>query len=163
MAKAGYALDLKPDGFGAISLAYHATAAFADPLTDELQLVLDENDEPTAPYLPLPSTAPTPDGLTIYTFDAVEGDGHMVYRWRGKLNLLPHPTAYTYCQLRALDYANLVLRMYGDGVLFFERRITSQEPFTLPLSAPYSSFELELVGTSTVRTLQVAEDIGEFD
>ncbi len=163
MAKAGYALDMKPDGFGAISLAYHATAAFADPLTDELQLVLDQNDEPAVPYLPLPSTEPVPDGVTIYTFDAVEGDGHMVYQWRGKLNLLPNPSAFTYCQVRALDYTNLVLRLYGDGVLIFERAISSQETFTLPLISTYDTFEAELVGTSTVRTLQVAEDIGEFD
>lgn len=159
----GRALDLKPDGFGAIRLAYHATAAFADPLTDELQLVLDVDDEPTATYLPLPGTAPLPDGTTIYTFDAATGDGKMVFQWRGKLNLLPNPTAFCYCQVRALDYTNMVLRLYGDGVLFFDRVITSQAPFTLPLIDAYNSFEIEIIGTSTVRTVQVAEDIGEFD
>lgn len=163
VAHAGYAMDMKSDGFGIVPLAYRATAAFADPLTDELQLVLDEDDEPTATYLPLPSTAPVPDGLTIYTFDAEDGDGQMVYLWRGKLNLLPNPAAFSYCQVRAADYENLVLRLYGDGVLFFERVITGQEPFTLPLGDTYTSFEIELVGTSRVRAVQVAEDIGEFD
>lgn len=163
MAKAGYALDMKADGFGAIQLAYHATAAHADPLTDKLHLVLDEDDEPTTAYLPLPSTAPVPDGVTIYTFDSDEGDGHMVYQWRGKLNLLPHPAAFVYCQVRALTYDNLLLRLYGDGVMLTEVAITSQEPFTLPISDAYQSFEIELLGTSTARMVQVAEDISEFD
>lgn len=163
MAKAGYALDMKSDGFGIVALAYHATAVFADPLTDELQLVLDEDDEPTTAYLPLPSTAPTPDGLTIYTFDAADGDGHMVYLWRGKLNLLPNPSAFTYCQVRAESYENLLLRLYGDGVQIFERTITDQDPFTLPLGDTYTTFEIELLGTSRARTVQVSEDIGDFD
>ena len=33
----------------------------ADPVTDNLYLVLDENDEPSTPYLPGTSTAPIPD------------------------------------------------------------------------------------------------------
>ncbi len=161
--KAGYALDMKPDGFGLISLGYHASAAYAPPLTDTLQLVLDELDEPVIEYLPLPSTAPVPDGVTIYTFDSPDGDGNMVYRWRGKLNLLPDPHAFIYCQVRAESYENLVLRLYGDGVPFLTRTLTSQEVFALPLDNAYTTFEIELVGTSTVRTVQMGDDVGEFD
>jgi hypothetical protein len=161
--KAGYALDMKSDGFGLVSLSYHATAAHAPPKTDTLQLVLDELDEPATAYLPLPSTSPTPDGTTIYTFDSPEGDGQMVYQWRGKLNLLPYPASFSYCQVRALDYDNLVLRLFGDGLLLFETVITSSEVFTLPSDDVYETFEIELIGTSTVRTVQVAEDVQEFD
>src|SRR5574341_2134441 len=56
--RAGYALDMTPDGFGLISLAFFATAMYADPLTDKLYLVLTEDNEPADVYLPLPSTAP---------------------------------------------------------------------------------------------------------
>lgn len=161
--KAGFALDMKANGFGLIPLSYHASAPFADPLTDNLYLVIDEDDEPSAPYLPLPSTAPIVDGLTIYTFNAQDGDGRMTYRWRGKMNLLQHPAAFSYCQVRAEDYQNILLRLYADGEIIFEEVVTNQEPFTLPLNADYSTVEIELLGTSRVYTVQIAEDISEFD
>lgn len=162
--RGGFALDMKADGFGLIELGYFATAAFADPLTDQLYLVLTENDEPTDAYLPLPSTAPANvNGLTIFEFNSPQGDGHMVYRWKGKLYLLAHPTAFVFCQVRADDYDNLVLRLYADGVLFSEDVITGETPFTLSLDDDYTTFEIELIGTSRVRTVQVAEDISEFD
>lgn len=156
-------LDMKPDGFGVVPVAYHATAVFSDPLTDNLQLVLDEDDEPTTNYLPLPSTAPTVDGLTIYTFNAEDGDGHMVYRWRGKLNLLKHPTSFGFCQVRAESYENILLKLYANGDQFFEQVITSEEPFTLPMVDDYTQVEIELLGTSRVYGVQIAEGIEEFD
>lgn len=163
MARAGYMLDMKSTGFGVVALAYHATAVHAEPLTDKLHLVLDENNEPTAPYLPLPSTAPVPDGLTIYTFNAENGDGNMVVQWRGKLNLLPYPASFKYCQVRAEEYTNLLLRLYANGDLLMEHAIASEEPFTLPMIDDYTKFEFEFLGTSRIYTAQVAEEIEEFN
>lgn len=156
-------IDMKADGFGIVPLAYHATARHADPLTDNLYLVLDEDDEPSTAYLPLASTAPTPDGLTIFTFNAEDGDGHMAYQWKGKLNLLPYTACFSYFQVRAEDYTNLLMRVYADGEMIFEEAITSKEPGAMPLLDGYDSFEVELLGTSRVRTVQFAEDISEFD
>jgi hypothetical protein len=162
--RGGFALDMKADGFGLIPLSYFATAAFSDPLTDQLYLVLTEDDEPSDVYLPLPSTAPTnTNGLNIFQFNSPDGDGRMVYRWRGKLNLLAHPAAFGFCQVRADDFDNLVLRLYADSTLLSEDVITGETPFTLPLVDGYTTFEIELLGTSRVRTVQVAEDISEFD
>ncbi len=163
MTKAGYMLDMKADGFGVVPVAYHATAVFADPLTDELALALDEDDEPSTAYLPLPSTAPTVDGLTIYIFNAEDGDGQMVYRWRGKLNLLRYPACFKFCQVRAENFDNLLIRFYTVDGMLMEQTVTSDEPFTMPLIDDYKQFEIELLGTSRVYTVQVAEDIEEFD
>lgn len=160
--RGGFALDVKPEGFGLVPLSFHATAAFSDPLTDKLFLVLDDVDEPADVYLPLASTAPAPNGATIYEFNAEAGAGHLVYRWRGKLHLLPRPAAFLYCQVKAASYANLVLRLYADGVQFFEHVVTSSEPFTLPMLDDYEAFEVEVLGTSSVRTLQFAEGIEEL-
>lgn len=160
--KAGYMLDMKADGFGVVPTAYHATAVYADPNTDNLHLVLDEDDEPTTAYLPLPSTAPVVDGVTIYTFNAEDGDGQMVYQWRGKLNLLRHPACFKFFQVRAEDYDNLLVRFYSNGVLLMEQTVTSEEPGTMPLVNDYSRFEIEALGTSRVYSMQVAEDIDEF-
>lgn len=158
----GYAVDMKPDGFGLVPLAFHACAAYADPLTDVLQLVLDADDEPTDAYLPQPSTAPSPDAVTIYAFDSPDGDGDMVYRWRGKLNLLERPACFQYAQIRAEDYANLVFRIYADGDLIFERAVLSGQEFTLPTLDEYTEVALEVVGTSRTRQLQLAEAIEEL-
>lgn len=157
-----YALDMKSDGFGLIELGFHASAAFADPLTDKLFLVLDDNDEPTDELLPIASTAVTPDGQTIYEFNAGAGDGKMVQRWKGKLYLLPNPTAFFVCQVKAEDYTNLVVRLSANGSVLFEAAIASEEPFTLPMANQYTRAEIEVVGTSRVRSIEFAEDIAEL-
>ena len=161
--KAGYMLDMKPDGFGLVPLAYHATAVYADPLTDKFYLVLDEDDEPSTAYLPVPSTAPVVDGLTIYEFNSEEGDGKMVYQWKGKLNLLAYSAAFIYCCVRAEDFENILLRLYADGDLLIETPITSSEPFTLPLDNTYDKFEVEVLGTSRVYSVRVGEAIEEVE
>jgi hypothetical protein len=156
----GYALDMKNSGFGLVALSYHASAVHAAPLTDKLYLVLDEIDEPTVTYTPVVSTVPAADVTAIVQFDG-DSASHLVYQWRGKLNLLARPAAPQYCQVQADDYTNLVLRLYGNGVLIFETTVLSQLEFTLPTLDMYVTYELELIGTSRVRRIQVAEMIEE--
>jgi hypothetical protein len=156
----GYALDTKQSGFGLIRLSFHATAVHTDPLTDALYLVLDVNNEPTATGLPVASTAVVPTGLKIFQFDA--GASDMVFRWRGRLNLSPYPLALTIAQVRALAYTNLLVRFYGDGVLIYEKVLANAREFVIPAFATYGSYELELMGTSTARTAQAAEDVMEL-
>lgn len=156
----GYALDIQKDGFGLIRLSHHASAVHVDPLTDALYLVLDANSEPTDVLLPEPGTAPTVNGKKIYEFDA--GSGSLVFRWRGKLNLMPYPVTFEIAQVRAPSYANIVLRVYGDGALIHERVLTNIREFVLPAFDTYDTVELELIGTTTVRTVQVAEDVQEL-
>ena len=149
-------------GFGVIEMAFHASAAYVDPLTDKMYLVLDEDNEPDDEQLPVPAQPPHYiDGRTLYEF---EGDPstRMTYRWR-KLWLLPSPTVFTFAQVRAEDFTNLLLRVYGDNVLVDEIVIESNTEFTLAKSDEYSAVSLELLGTSTVRIVQVAEDITELE
>jgi hypothetical protein len=164
MSKRGYALDMKGTGFGLIELGHHAIAVHVNPITDNLYTVLDEVDEPSNAYLPISSTVPgfgSGPVETIYHFDSEDGDGDLVYSYR-KFYLLPYPVAFQFCQIKAEDYDNLLLNLYKDGALFFSRTITSQDPFRLPLSDTYVEFEYEIVGTSTVRSMQFVEDIREL-
>lgn len=164
VALGGYALDMKPTGFGLVELSAHAIAAHADPLTDQLYLVLDAIDEPTAPYLLEPSTAPVL-GLVfndIYAFDSPDGDGNVVYQWKGKLNRLPHPAAFMYCQVKADDFDNVVLNLYADGDIFFTLAVVSADPFTLPMTDRYETFEIEIIGTSRIESVRVGETIEEL-
>lgn len=158
----GYALDAKPDGFGIIQLAYHATAVHADPVTDNLYLVLDENDEPATPYLPGTSTAPVPDGQTLYQFDG-DPSSLMTYLWRGRLNLVEQPYAPAFHRVQGGDFARLIARAYQDGNVMFERVITDNVEFRGGRrDLAEVSFEQELIGTSRVRVFESAEDISEI-
>lgn len=160
--RGGYALDGKPDGFGLVELAYHASAVHADPVTDNLYVVLDSNDEPTAPYLPAASSTVVPDGRTIYQFD---GDpAHlMTYLWRGRLNLLDRPFAAAFQRVLAADFDNLIARCYEDSGMQFERIIASNREFRSHRSELAEvSYEQELIGTSRVRGMISADDIDEL-
>jgi hypothetical protein len=162
---------MKSSGFGLIPLAYHATALFADPLTDNLYMVLDQNTEPTDDMLPLPSTAPVPDGITIFQFNG-DSDSGMVYRWRSKLYELTRPAAFQWAQIRAGDYRNTVARFYRQrydpvyqiwvDVLLREVVVESMKPFRLPARQDYEKFWWEVISTDPIETVQVAETVEEL-
>lgn len=159
--KGCYAIDTRQNGFGVVEMAFHFTAAWVDPKTDRLFMVLDENAEPDDPSLPVhPVTPVYLSGTTIYEFD---GDAAvpMTYRWRSKLWLAP-PTAFSIAQVRAESYTNLLVRFYANGVQFYERAVTEETEFVLPLTDSRTQFEIELLGTDPVRVVQMAEDVLEL-
>ena len=164
-----YAVDLRPSGFGIAEMAFHASAAYVDPIRDKMYLTLDQDAEPDDPLLPVPPSFPVyTDSKTIYEF---EGDdtSWMTYRWRTKLWLEAYPSFHSIAQVQRGNTAddppvgNLVIRVYGDGVLLDEIVIDSNIEFTLtPPDAAYNTFEMELIGTDTVRVLQAADDVLEM-
>lgn len=157
-----YAIDMKPTGFGVIPLSFHANAGYVDPVGDTMYLVLDEDDEPDDPSLPIPPTTPMYiDGTHVYEFEGSDTD-LMTYRWKGKLWLLERPSVMLMAQVKAEDYSNLLLRVYGDGVQIDEVVITGETEFTLVTVDEYTTLQIELIGTSTVRTVQVVEDVQEL-
>jgi len=162
VTKGGYALEPGPNGFGLISLGLHASAVYTDPITDRLYLVLDEYEEPTDELLPEPTgfTPIEPDGTAIYQWNGA--DTPMPYRWRGKLWLLPLEMAFQMAKVKAADFDGIVLHLYRDeGTELLARRITSKLEFTLPMGKSYEALEVELVGTSRVRTVQLVEQVEE--
>jgi len=125
-------------------------------------LTLDEDNEPDDVLLPVPADPPRYiDGTTIYEF---EGDPVtlMNYRWRSKLWLLEHPSWISVFQVRAEDYDNILLRIYGNGVQVEEIVVTEETEFTVTTVDAYTELEYEVLGTSPVRILQGAEDIAEL-
>ncbi len=160
----GYMLDMKANGFGVVQLSYYAEAVHADPETDNLYLVLTEIDEPASPYLPGVSSAPTPNGRRIYQFDG-DDTSRLAYLYRGKLNLMKQPTLPMIARVQATDYDSLMFRGYGDGALHFEVVVTSGEEFMLPAIGQdqFDTYEIEVLGRSSMRRAQVAEDVGEID
>ena len=101
-------------------------------------------------------------GATIYEFDA-HTTNKMVYRWRGKLNLLPYPSTFHMSKVKANDFTNVIARFYMDGVLLYQRVVTSATEFRVPAVTGNNSVELELIGTSSIRTFQLAQNVSELD
>lgn len=89
------------------------------------------------------------------------GASRRPYRWRSRLHLNPVPTSYQAAQVRAADYDDLTLRIFADGVLLFERAVTSDAPFTLP-PLPQRETLIEIEGASTVQFVEIAEDMMEL-
>jgi hypothetical protein len=157
-----YAIDMKATGFGVVEMAFHCSAAHVDPVQDKLYLVLDYDNEPDDEMLPVRADPPTyVDGRTIYEF---EGNPSVLmnYRYRGKLWLLEHPAWFSIFQVRADDYDNLLLRIYGDGVQVEEVVVTEDTEFTVTCVDQYKTLEYEVLGSSTVRIIQGAEDVSEL-
>jgi hypothetical protein len=158
-----YGIDMKTNGFGLIRMPFYASAVYTDPIEDKLYMVLTEDNEPDDVLLPVPADPPAHiDGSTIFEFEG-NPSVSMIYRFRGKLWLLPHPGWLTIFQVKAEDYDNILLRIYGDGAQIDELVVTEETEFTLAAADRYTRLEYEVLGTSTVRVLQGAEDIAELD
>lgn len=157
-----YAIDMKATGFGVVQMAFHASAAYADPIEDKLYMTLDQDDEPDDVLLPIPADPPNyVDGSTIYQFEGNQAV-RMNYRWRSKLWLLEHPSWFIIAQVKGEDFDNLLLRVYGNGVQIEEIVVSDGDEFTLSVADEYNTLQYELLGTSTVRVVQGAEDISEL-
>ena len=80
-----YAIDMKPTGFGVVTMAFHASAAYVDPIADKMYMVLDWSNEPDDPSLPVhPSAQPTVNGHYIAPADRdskvlTEGDALAIW------------------------------------------------------------------------------------
>jgi hypothetical protein len=62
----------------------------------------------------------------------------------------------------AEDYDNILLRLYGDGVQVDEVVVVGDQEFTLAETDAYRKLEIEVLGTSTIRGIEIAEDVREL-
>ncbi len=146
--KGGFVLDFRENGFGLIDLPDHATATYSDPITDALYFTADDT-----------YAVPTKTGRTLLEWDSAPT--RRPYTWRSKLFLNPYPTSWQAAQVRAEDYADLTFSLYRNGVLVYQRPVTSEAEFTLPPN-PHRDTEIAITGTSTVRLVEIAEDMAEL-
>lgn len=157
----GFVLDMNPSGFGLMELGMHATAVATVPSEDALMIVLDAYEEPESALLP-PDTAVigSVSGRSIYEWDG--GGTTMRYSWRGKLWLNPYPKAWAWVRVRAQDYDDLELQVYADGDLLHQQIVTDGRPFRLPMVAEANEVEWVAIGTSRVRSVELADDSEEL-
>lgn len=138
--RGGFILDARNGGFGLVFTDLWAQAAYSDPLTDRLLLVMDNQ---------------------VWQWEG--SSTRRPYRWRSRLFQLPRPTAFGCAQVRAADYEDLQLTLYADGAPWLSRAVTSALEFVLPDRVAQSSLEIELAGTSRVQSVEVAEEMEELE
>jgi hypothetical protein len=167
--KVGLMIEAVEGGQGKVSLAFHATAVYADPLTDRLFLVLDENDPPV---ISGSNNQVVPDGATIWAFDSYEGGSpigltpFLPTSWLTKLYQFPLPIELQYAQLKSLAYGNQTLIFYAGGVSYYSKEVTSMREFRLPHVEVARTYQVQIVGDGSsedvATQLEVAEDPLEF-
>lgn len=147
--KGALLLDFRQGGFGLIDLPDHATATYADPITDTLYFTSDDS-----------YSLPVGHGsLSLLSWD--RADTRRPYIWRSRLYLMPYPVSFQCAQIKAMDYDDLTFRVFCDGALLFEREITSIDEFVIPPMTG-RQFELEISGTSRVYQCEIAETMDEL-
>lgn len=101
-----------------------------------------------------------------------EGTTELLARqWRSKLFLMPYPTCMQACQVRAGDYEDMTLKLYGgeSTTPFFTKLVLSEMEFLLPSITPdgkpavFTGFTAEVLGRSRVREIQLATSMEELD
>lgn len=163
--KRGLMIQAKADGYGVVTLGFHATAAFSDTIEDALYLVLDANLVPSITGT-TPGGQVNPDGGDIYEFDGYEGGSPTLspmlpYLWTSKKFLQPYPNCYRYAAVRAVDYDDVWLILWTEGGSYYSLQVTGPDAFVLP-DIIGNWFEISIVGTSEVENVQVADDVEEF-
>lgn len=136
----GYIFDPTADGFGLVELNFWCSAAYSNPINDQLYMVI--NDE-----------------LCLW-----DGGDLTPYRWRSKQYQLMHPASFECAQIRAADYDSLTLKLYADdsATPYFTKTVTSALEFVLPDVVCQKNFEFELSGTSRVQRIEIAESMEEL-
>ncbi len=158
----GMILDPKQGGFGKITLAFHATAAYSDPITDELYLVLDASNNPESPIGPPPSN-PDANGNVIYAWNQETSEEQLQYSYTSPLWMLERPAYFAMAQVKARDYGNIVASFYADGNLIYSKQVNDSREFTLPPIEAELTFQVNITGTSHVSQVQVVEDVDELE
>lgn len=85
------------------------------------------------------------------------------FTWRSKIFDVGGDGARMLCaQVNAKEYSNLALNVFMDGALLYSRKITNRRPFRLPNHSKHFEWQLEVIGTSEVSEIVVAESMLEL-
>jgi hypothetical protein len=157
--KGAFYIDVMNEGSGKVTLGWHFTARYNDPLTDTLYIVPDFVD----PAIPI--------GQALQTICAFEGGGAALpYAWKSKQFYLAQPTCWRQARVQAESYVNTVLTLYADGVLYATIPVTSNREFALPPPSVNGTspgtinkyFEFGIAGSDFVNRVQFVENSDEW-
>lgn len=104
------------------------------------------------------------DGLELAPF--TENDA-ATYVWRSKMFIEPGRTTYAAAKItfkdRTAGQMGVRFKLYGDGLLRFERLVYSDEPFRLPHLYKAMNWMFELSGKAEVHEVHIATSMTELN
>lgn len=137
-----YLFDPKAVDFGIIELDIWFKVATRHHQTEQL-FFLDNNNN-------------------VYLFDDTAAI-KKPYTWRSKLfDVGGDGARLLACSVIADRYDNLTLKVYSNGELFYTKQVTSRKPFRLPNHSNRFDWQFEIVTTSQVREITLAESMLEL-
>lgn len=102
------------------------------------------------------------DSRRIYKFEDTIAN-KKTYTWRSKLfDVGGDGARMLACNVIADDYQDLTLNVYADGQLFYTKAVTSRRPFRLPNCSNRYDWQFEVIATSVVREICLAESMLEL-
>lgn len=102
------------------------------------------------------------DDGAIWTWDT--GADPLPYRWRSRIYRAHGWMKWAAAKVVGDQTAGapVTFRLYGDGVLYWEREVANDRPFRLPCGHRAIEWEIELEGSTCVREVHVATSIQEL-
>jgi hypothetical protein len=149
----GFYLDLAESNAGKISLGWHTSVRYQDPLSDILWLILDE----------LPTGSVFAD-YSLVGFD-LDPTTAVPVTWKSKRYYVDHPTCFRMARVSAPAFTNTVLTLFSDGAQYASVTVSSEVEFAIPPPPNGTTnlyFEFELQGTDPINRVQIVEDAAEF-
>jgi hypothetical protein len=139
----GFILDPRDPDAGLVYTDIHPTAAYHDPVADDLYLCV---------------------GNQIYSWDR---GPNLTYTWRSKEFVFDKTSTFNVGRVIAETYDDLVFKVYVDGVLRGSKTLNAtigEEPFFIKGAEGYMGrrVQIELVGTDHVTQADIADGIHEF-
>lgn len=125
-----------------------------------------------ASYFPLDDKVVVAFDRQIRYWDGLERDAgrtvayYAPYLWRSKTFVQPARMTYaaakvTFASGQALP-GELTFKLYGDGILKYERPVFTDEPFRLPHLYKSLNWYFELVGTAEVHEVHIATSMDDL-
>jgi hypothetical protein len=92
-----------------------------------------------------------------------DGDA-LTYTWRSKVFELPRPVMWSAARVRGDKdkFTTLTIKLYADGSKVATLRPVHDQAFRLPVATRSKRWEVELTGTDTVQTVELAERLAEL-
>jgi hypothetical protein len=84
------------------------------------------------------------------------------FKWRSKKFVMPGPTAFSAAKIVHDGSGQLVMNLYVDGRLAYNREVSHSKPFRLPRSRKGIEWEIELCGQSVVEEIHLATSTEEL-
>jgi len=102
------------------------------------------------------------EGWGMFSPDGIQPPQKATYRWRSKKFVMAGPTAFSAAKIVHDGSGPLVVNIYVDGHLAYNREVSHSRPFRLPKSRKGIEWEIELCGKSVVEEIHLATSIEEL-